>query len=307
MKSTMYLNNITAVDHAYINDKGMVIGGAVSPTILVEGEVEPVENVVVDFSTVKKDIKDIIDAKYSGFDHKLWLIEGYSDYELAPSTSPKNIRIKTPCLVIEAPIDAFKFIKKNGPHPENFLEQVIVQMENELHDGLNLIHRNANISVSIDFDASFIGNSRMDTTMVPFRYVHGLKDSTSWGCQNIAHGHLSYIAASGESPLAAEMVIQRIAADLDKTIFVKEENVVYDGGDVITVEYKTPRGEFMMHFKEKVWEYGRVGLIETETTIEHLAEKIAEIYQSELVEAGVNMLFVSEGLNKGAVAYIKGE
>jgi hypothetical protein len=63
----------------------------------------------------------------------------------------------------------------------------------------------------------------------------------------------------------------------------------------------------MMHIKEKVWEYGRVGLIETETTIEHLAEEIAEIYQSELVEAGVNMLFVSEGLNKGAVAYIKGE
>jgi len=305
MKSTMFLNNITAVDHAYIDHHGMVIGGAVNPTMFVSGEVDPVENVVIDFSTVKKDIKHIIDAKYSGFDHKLWIIDGYSNCTIIENSSgTNNIRIVTPCVIIDAPRDAFKFIKYPTFIPVDYRSSVIAQMEHELMSELNITHAGSNILVSLDFDESFWGNVRMDTPMMPFRYVHGLKDSTSWGCQNIAHGHLSYLAAAGNNALEAEMVCQRIAADLDKTIFVREDNVTYMGEDRVVLGYETARGKFEMTILENAWSHGHVSLIETETTIEHLAEKIAEVYRDDLKAAGVHMLFVSEGLNKGAVAEI---
>jgi len=301
----MFLNNITAVDHAYIDDKGMIIGGAVNPTMFVSGEIDPVENVVVDFSTVKKDIKHIIDAKYSGFDHKLWIIEGYSLYTKSEETNEgRNVRIETPCVIIDAPIDAYKFIKKNGPYPEDFKEQVAARMEIELVEELAIKYPNVNISISLDFDEGFWGNSRMDTPMMPFRYVHGLKDSTSWGCQNIAHGHLSYIAASGSNHLEAEMICQKIAAKLDKTIFIRSENITHVDIDKMVLGYETARGKFEMTILNGTFEFGSVTIIDTETTIEHLVSHIAEEYRDDLKAAGVRLLFVSEGLNKGAVAEI---
>jgi hypothetical protein len=45
-------------------------------------QIPSTEKVVVDFSTVKKSIKEIIDHKETGFDHKLWVIEGWSKCEV---------------------------------------------------------------------------------------------------------------------------------------------------------------------------------------------------------------------------------
>lgn len=304
-KSTMFLNNVTAIDYAYVDEEGRMVGGSVNPTIFVSGDIDPVEAVVVDFSSIKKTIKNIIDAKFSGFDHKLWIIDDYSNavvnYGPADEKGP-NFTINTPLFEMTAPRDAFKFI--TGQHGDNYKQSVIDQMEKELVAELNLDYPNVGIDISLDFDETFWGNSRMDTKMIPFRYAHGLKNSTSWGCKNIGHGHLSYLAASTTNVLETELLLMTIAADLDKTIFVWEDNMSSEMCEPrLIVSYKTDRGNFEMRITE---EYAAVhGIkINTETTIENLAEAIARQYKSELVKAGVLQLFVSEGLNKGAVAEI---
>lgn len=300
MKSTMFLSNITAVDHAYIDNRGMIMGGSVNPTMRVSGEIDEAEKVVVDFSTVKKDIKHIIDAKYSGFDHKLWIIEGYSECVVVEDGS-RNLKVETPYLIISAPRDAFKIISTvfNG----DYLNSVAEQMQHELIAELNMMHPKSNIMVDLEFDTSFWGNALMNTPMIPFRYTHGLKGSTSWGCQNIAHGHLSYLAATTSKPVETEMLLQSIAADIDGTIFVWNENIVSANDNMIQVSYETDRGSFDMKIANEYAESSVIG-VNTETTVEFLAEAIANQYRDSLREAGVSELFVSEGLNKGAVASI---
>ena len=302
MKSTMFLNNTTAIDHAYIDDTGWVVGGSVSPTMFVTGDVDPVEAVVVDFSTVKKEIKHIIDAKYSGFDHKLWIIEDYSVCEVFDHKDG-TLTITTPLLNIQAPKDAFKFIKNpffRSGKLESYRTAVTDQLEEEIMAGLEEDHKGANIHVSLDLEDVFTGNVRMNTDMVPFRYVHGLRNSTSWGCQNVAHGHLSYLAAYSDNPLEASIVLSRIASDLDKSVFAWEKNVTRADSGMYIIDYETGRGKFSMQLKSS----RMLKVLKTETTVENLATFVADIYKDELKKAGVRMLFVSEGLNKGAVAEI---
>lgn len=304
MKSTMFLNNITAIDHAYIDQNGQIVGGSVNPTMHVTGTIDEVEKVVVDFSTVKKSIKHIIDAKYSGFDHKLWIIEGYSNCRVIEAGGV-NIDIETPLFSMTAPRDAFKFIKTpvNLYGVVDMTAAVINQMEQEIMQEMAMLHKGVGIEVSIDFDECFYGNPRMDTDMIPFRYTHGLKSSTSWGCQNIAHGHLSYLAAESDDPELSEDLLKFIADDIDGTIFVYKDNIVDMNEAGIEIGYETGRGTFGMLI-DADYASAKIVILKTETTVEFLAEAIAQQYRTELKNAGVKRLFVSEGLNKGAVAVI---
>ena len=79
MRSTMFLSDVTVLDHAYIDDSGFIVGGSFHPCFNVSGEIDGTEQVVVDFSAIKKQIKALIDSKETGYDHKLWIIEGFSN------------------------------------------------------------------------------------------------------------------------------------------------------------------------------------------------------------------------------------
>ena len=55
--SIRFLTHVSCVDHAYIDNNGCVVGGSFHPNFIIGGTPDPVEKVVVDFSTVKKDVK----------------------------------------------------------------------------------------------------------------------------------------------------------------------------------------------------------------------------------------------------------
>lgn len=309
MKSKMFLNDVTVIDAAYIDDEGRIIGDSVRPKFAVSGNVDEKEGVVVDFSAIKKNIKNIIDAKYSGFDHKLWLIEGYSNYTLADEkTYPANIKVNTPYVTIDAPKSAFKFIQSTGV-PGDYIGDIMRQLVDELTAELELLYPTVNLEIDLWFGDDFMDNPAMDTSLVPFRYTHGLKNSTSWGCQNIAHGHLSYLAASTTDDAnnrAVEMLLHEIASELDKSIFVWGENVTALSPDSVTVEYTSDRGTFKM-VVEGSYAATHMLILPTETTVEFLADAIATQYRDLLTAVGVVDLYVSEGLTKGAVVNIQGE
>lgn len=309
MKSKMFLNNVTAIDLAYIDDTGAVIGDSINPKIIVTGDVDPTEKVVVDFSSIKKDIKGIIDAKYSGFDHKLWLVEGYSKYSLSdnPMTPPGVTYVLTPKMSIAAPRDAFKLVKARSEVPQTFIDIAMNCMVFELEDELRIKYPNINLRIELGFDDDFISSPDMDTELHPFRYVHGLKDSTSWGCQNIAHGHLSFLAATANPDAnlrEVEMCLQSIAAELDGKVFVNNANIFAKHRDFTVIGYTTPRGEFAMSMTSEYVEESAL-FLDTETTVEYLALFVATKYKDKLEKARVEKLYVSEGLNKGAVIYLE--
>jgi hypothetical protein len=131
-----------------------------------------------------------------------------------------------------------------------------------------------------------------------FTYSHGLKDSTSWGCNNIAHGHLSYVQIAPANPDTLHLQ-EVIASQLDGVVFVNRTNVVEESDDVISLSYTTGRGLFFARYQKEANYYI---VLDTETTIENLVEYIRARYEQELIQAGARFLFVSEGLSKGALA-----
>lgn len=294
----MFLSELSVVDHAYINEFGNVVGGSYNPTFFVAGDIDPVENVVVDFSTIKKDIKKIIDCHNTGFDHKLWLIEGYSACDMTINTTLNTVLIETPTTQLMMPQDAVKVVYQHSSeftrgHNDDYIgEAFAAQVQEVLREQYGpsirvICFNNTNIH-------SPVGSPN---SAALFTYVHGLKDSTSYGCQNVSHGHLSFIQ-SIPSTLVTSNLISAIAADLDGVIFINKANVISDDGHIITISYETPRGYFEASYEKESY---KIIVLETETTIEHLVDYIAMRYQRDLTNVGVEVLFVSEGLSKGAV------
>ncbi len=305
-RSTMFLNNISVVDHAYIDDQGRVCGGSFNPNFIVSGTPDPTEKVVVDFSTVKKDIKHSIDMHlenvYSnGFDHKLWVIEGFSLTDKFVADGDV-VYIETPVMKLTLPRNAVKFITKiRGLTPSYKLDYIAYAFASHVYHDLEATYPNIQIEVqcinTVDEHTTFNTKTRS------FNYVHGLKDSTSYGCQNIAHGHRSFIQVDTDDAVAYYNLMA-VADALDNTVFVRQENIVEQTGNTVKIEYTTGRGLFMMQLDTNAH---KVVVLPTETTVEFLASYIKREFGSKLIGEGTHgypkstKLFVSEGLSKGAI------
>jgi hypothetical protein len=296
----MYLNNITQVDHAYIDDSGYVVGGSWNISAVIEGIEDPVEKVVIDFGTCKKLIKACLDDHKDyiyGFDHRLWIIDGFSDF-----TIMNNGMVKTDAVDIFAGDGSIKFI----PNCSSYYG-VIDAMEFEINQYIQL-KLGPGISIKLKYDEEFVlpkftglvEKGDEVVTVIPFKYVHGLKDSTSYGCQNIAHGHLSCITLVG-SPIG-KVDKDIIYGHFGDVVFAKNENISeISDSEKITISYSTPkRGGFNMVIKDGSHD---VIVLETETTVENLAKYIAGVIKTETDFQGV--VYVSEGLTKGAYQIIK--
>jgi len=148
MKSSIFLNAVTVIDHAYINHDGLIIGGSFLASFLVTGETDPLEKVVVDFSTLKKDIKNLIDRhtyynNSNGYDHKLWLLNGYSNYKAKLEDKDDYVKITTSSVELVMPRDAVKVF--DGRYSET--KTVSTSIANHLTYSLENLYPNSKINV----------------------------------------------------------------------------------------------------------------------------------------------------------------
>lgn len=295
MKSKLFLSDISVVDHGFINYRGQVIGGSFNPGFVVTGSVDETEKVVVDFSTIKKDLKKLIDrhvddAYSNGFDHKVWFIEGYSQGTC--TLIDRYYHIATDACTLVLPIDAVKIITPiDGLEPTYSIEYIQKAFEQYLTEELIKIYPLVEVEVECfnNIDTHKINKTQIDFM---FTYSHGLKDSTSYGCQNIAHGHLSFIQSEkSDVPVEHIRKMQQVASDLGGAVFINRENIVFQDDSVIQIQYTTERGEFFASYKTTE---NKLIVLDTETTIEYLAEYVKNTYN-------VTGFYISEGLSKGCV------
>ena len=314
MRSSMFLCDLTVVDHAYIDDHGKLIGGSFNPSFIISGEVDETEQVVVDFSTIKKDIKGLIDHKDFGFDHKLWVIDGWSHVTTEIDTPYIDYyTLKTPFNEFHVPFNAVRYIDRSdashystgeiGKALEFFVAAELNKMYPDVEIHVTCINNTNRHTMAEDE----LGN--IYTT--DFRYAHGLKDSTSWGCQNIAHGHLSYIQVMNyNNNITGLLNLRDAIVELaqENIIFVKRENVVFEDEDTLGLRYEShSRGQFSANLNKT---HQNIIVLDTETTIEHLVDFIADRLSDELqalvkTSGDPLLLFVSEGLSKGACVSIE--
>ena len=314
MRSSMFLVQPTVIDHAYIDDKGRVAGGSFNPNFVISGEVDEKEKVVVDFSSVKKKLKSIIDDRETGFDHKLWVLRNWSNFEIS-ELDEHTYSITTPAVRLITPRNAVKVLDLADSYCP---AEIGVELMLHLQGALRQSYPGVNIDVEVH-NESRMQLMHMAPRMVEgqvwcadmFTYVHGLKDSTSWGCQNCNHGHLSFVQlfytidenlrfVGHQDP---RELAREISEYLDGSIFIYEANLVRaQEGNVssyISIEYTAERGTFKAEYDPTKL---KVRVLPTETTVEYLVEHVLEVFGDRLREAGVTRIYLSEGLSKGAMA-----
>lgn len=315
--ATMFLSELSVVDHAHITKDGTVVGGSFNPSFKVSGNVDPIENVVVDFSTIKKNVKNFIDDDTIGFDHKLWVINGVSNItnlvvngeeiaesslkELTETEGNTLVTVNTPMCSFVVPLNAIKIIgydrdiEKVGDYN---VENAGIWMEEYLNERFGG-------EVTVECNNTEHVHTFNDKTTNPvsyFRYDHGLKNSTSFGCQNPGHGHLSFLQLESDAPVEKQLeVLNKITKYLDGVTFINGENVVSESSDCIEIKYTSSnRGEMMAKYKLNSDKYGaKYIVLETETTAEHLVDYVVEMFYNDLNEIGATGLYLSEGLSKG--------
>jgi 6-pyruvoyl-tetrahydropterin synthase len=296
----MFLNYLTCVDHAFIDDNGRVVGGSYHPNFLVGGKVDEIEQVVVDFSKVKKQIKDAIDDRETGFDHKLWIIPSYSRCEY--DTWQDQITIRTPACELEMPRNAVKIFDNN--YIGTFQETVQRAIQHHVWQALDNLHPGCDISVECQLTTQAFMKDPQKSFM--FRYVHGLKNSSSWGCQNHSHGHLSWIEVEHDlfyNPDCQDcrrgmQTVYDIASKLDGAILIYDQNIVKETDEYVKIQYASERGIWKATYSKA---HNKIVVLDRETTIENIVDWVVEQHLGTLMMGHVKRLFVSEGLSKGAV------
>ena len=300
MSAKLFLNNITVIDHGFIGNDGRQHGGSFHASFEVSGEVDPTEQVVIDFSAVKKTIKNIIDDPVYGYDHKVWVLPGWSDCEVAQDNY--QVTIRSSALELSGPANMLRMVDATEYSCAAIGAAISRHVEIELAKAYPGVNPKVKCILS---EVGFIYNAANPSFY--FRYSHGLRNSSSWGCQNIAHGHLSWLEIEHdkhhnpeckECAQAMFSLEQILRNQWDDAVLIDEANVVDRGDDYISIAYTTPRGRFFAKYRAP---YVKYKVLPHETTIEHIVAAFALENAYWLERAHVGKLFISEGLAKGSM------
>ena len=180
----IYWDNVTDVDHAILLPNGNMVGNSYIVRASAEGTNDNEEAVIIDFSAGKKKLKAYCDEH---IDHRLWVNTRYhkvidnGDTVIVKATHRNKVTFEA-----ELPKDAIfvqSFTDTNA-NTYRYIEDC-VRRANDL-TAMGVSTPTTKISL---MKAPIAFNE----DRIYFRYTHGLPTSTSYGCQNICHGHLSYI------------------------------------------------------------------------------------------------------------------
>ena len=307
MTSKLFLNNITVIDHGFIDNRGHQCGGSFQASFEVSGEVDEREQVVIDFSAVKKSIKQIVDCNKEGFDHKLWFIPGWSKGEVDHVDG--RVIIRTPVVRIEGPDNILRTFDSDG-YSIYSLETAIGK-----HVEAKLSQMYPDVRVGVVCKLSLVGFTNTQSGVGPwyFRYSHGLRNSTSFGCQNIAHGHLSWLEMEHdehyreecqECKAAVQSLYDALHSQWDGAVLIDQANVVAQSDTAVTIAYTSQRGAF--HAIYDLREV-KVKILPTETTVENLVEAFVRDNGFFLERAHIKRVYMSEGLAKGSIKELNHE
>lgn len=303
--SKLQLNQFTQVDYAFIDTTGAVVGSSINISAFVAGSITEDENVVIDFSKCKNAIKSILDDNTSGVDHKLWIaIEHSNIISLTENFAEKTISITTPKVKIELPAtDVVKYLGVDLTDANS----INMTLSRHVTQRMNMLGFNVNVEIIADIDPLLVRKSTFNGSITSFNYVHGLKNSSSYGCKNIAHGHLSFITSND---IPTDVISDVLNNEFHNKVLVNAENIrntsksmTDDSGELEIAYSVSDRGSFKMNISSF-----DCLVMPTETTCEHIAVYFAKIVNNYLASGNYEHSFsvgdtfsfyISEGLAKG--------
>ncbi|WP_318474209.1 6-pyruvoyl trahydropterin synthase family protein [Photobacterium leiognathi] len=288
----LFVRDLTVIDASYLCTERGMVGESWILDVVMSGELNEM-SMVLDFSRVKKQIKQLVDQYV---DHRLIVPAKSPAINTAATTTgyaTVDLMREDKSIHLNCPEQAFCFIDAETVTIESVTEHVYQVLKGNLPEnvqGLEITLRHETINGAF------------------YHYSHGLKKHDG-NCQRIAHGHRSPIElfVNGERNAELEKQWAKRWQDIylgsqEDVLSVSELNLSECAKQVTDethygFRYTAPQGEFELAIARSETE-----MLSTDTTVELLAGYIAGKVKPSLSDSDVLEVVAYEGVGKGAMA-----
>lgn len=300
MSVTLFYNNVTVLDYAYLDKMHGLMGDALKVNIEFIGKVDQ-DGVIFDFSLAKKKVKEIIDFEC---DHRLVIPQNLAARDGGQISFQYNYGSKEKLLTYNAPEEAVCEIPYDHVSSHNLIAHLETLIMKEMPETVE--------SVRLELEAE-----ELDKDAIRFHYTHGLKDHFG-NCQRLFHGHGNtleiWVNGAREVELEHWMSKELFSSSIH---FLYWENVqnkgevlsafgsnpvtgrIPNGMGSVHIKYQSSQGEFEAKLPAE-----SVFITQTETTVENLSMEFAQIVKNEVGPNRRVMVRAFEGIGKGAITHL---
>ncbi|SUP41017.1 isocitrate dehydrogenase (NADP(+)) [Vibrio owensii] len=289
----LFVNDLTVIDASYLCETRGMVGESWILDVVMHGDLNEM-SMVLDFSKVKKQIKQLVDQYV---DHRLLVPvknsaverantkEGYTQVDLM--RGEKSIHL-------HCPDEAFCFVDAQEISIESITQHIHQVLQGHLPTNV------ASIDVTLRHE-------KLDGAY--YHYTHGLKKHDG-NCQRIAHGHRSpiQILVDGQRDTAREDAFAQrwqdiYLASIEDLVEIShlelsEHASLINCDTHFGFRYTTSQGDFQLAIAHCETE-----VLNTDTTVELLAVFIANEIAPSLDEGQSLQIIAYEGVGKGAMAF----
>ncbi|RUO55690.1 6-carboxytetrahydropterin synthase [Pseudidiomarina homiensis] len=291
----LFVNDLTVIDFSYLCAERGIVGESWIVDIILDGSLNE-QSMVLDFGKVKKQIKRIID---DAVDHKLAVPADHSYTRVTHTDDDSSywvdfLRPQERSIHLFCPADAFAFIDAEEVSMASVNAYLRAVIKRELPGnvaGLEVILREENIAGAY------------------YHYTHGLKKHDG-NCQRIAHGHRSQLQVfidNARAPQVEERWARRwqdiYLGSQEDTCSVNELKLSSAGKLVSDSSHQAYRYTADQGLFELAVPHQENDLIASDSTVECIADYLAQTIALEENAQGRVKVMAYEGVGKGAIGY----
>ena len=279
--TALFVNQLTTLDFSYLDPARGVVGESWLVDVTLEGNLDE-QGMVFDFGHVKKQIKASLDILA---DHRLLVPVKHPSILVANDQNRLNVTLVANTgdqIQCSAPAQAILLVDEASITPDILTPILEAELLKEVP---------ANVTgISLDIYPEAIQGAF-------YHYSHGLKKHLG-DCQRIAHGHRSpihiYLDGQRDSDLEEEW------AETWKDIYIATREDLLTEFDLNGINhlkfgYTSDQGYFELTIAED-----RCYLLDTDTTVELLAEHIAAVHKKRFPASNIKVV-AFEGFQKGSI------
>lgn len=275
--TTLFVKGLTVLDFSYLHTSRGLLGESWKLDISLSGDLDQ-QGMVLDFSDVKRQVKQLVDQE---FDHKLIIPVQSTAVALAHHGQRCSVRFAyADHSVIEhhSPASALCLLPAQNVTPSAVAAAITTSLLREMPSNVS------QLKISLE----------PEQLEVPFyHYSHGLKHHCG-NCQRIAHGHRSIIEIWQNG--SRDFQLENDWAEKWRDIYIgSSEDLASDENGQHIYRYKASQGEFELKLPAQC-----CYLIETDSTVENLAQHIADSLKQSHPGSSFEV-HAYEGIGKGAI------
>ena len=273
----LFVNRLTVIDFSYLHPERGLLGESWLVDIVLKGDLDA-QGMVLDFGEVKRSVKQLIDDH---FDHRLLVPAAHPDLQQMTRSGQLHLDFTTQdghLIQHSSPPAAVGLIDREAITTETLASAIVEALQPGMPANVE--------SLDVRLRPESIAGAF-------YHYSHGLKHHCG-NCQRIAHGHRSRLLIERDGQ--RDTALEQTWAERWRDIYIASRDDLKQEQDGYRLfSYVSPQGKFQLRLPA-----GRCYLIDTDSTVENLAQHIADTLAWEHPGSRFRV-WAYEGVDKGAI------